>query len=128
MHSFWYDALIPTSDNLAAAERIMQFSLGWYAHPIFSENGDYPPLMKERVKERSLLEGTQTSRLPEFTQQEIDYIKGTADFFAISHFTSYIAHNRDEESYNETSFNNDVRVNVIEHYLSSISASDWLRV
>lgn len=126
MHSFWYSALLPTSANAAAAKRAMQFSLGWYANPIF--NGDYPEIMKERVRERSLMEGLQSSRLPDFTQKEIDYIKNTADFFALSHFTSYIAHDRDETSYNDTSFNNDVRVNVIEHYLSSISASDWLRV
>lgn len=126
MHSFWYSTLLPTSANVAAAERIMQFSLGWYANPIF--NGDYPAIMKERIKERSLMEGLQTSRLPDFTQGEISYIKNTADFFALSHFTSYIAYNKDEASYNDTSFNHDVRVKVTEHYLFSISASDWLRV
>lgn len=126
MHSFWYDTLLPIATNTAAAERIMQFSLGWYANPIFS--GDYPSIMKDRVAARSLLEGLEFSKLPEFTELEVDYIKGTADFFALSHFTSYIAHDRDEDVYNKTSFAGDVRVNVIEHYLSSLSASDWLRV
>lgn len=127
-HSFWYSALLPTTANKAAAERIMQFSLGWYANPIFSEGGDYPLVMQERVEERSLLEGRNVSRLPGFTLDDVEYIKGTADFFALSHFTSYIAHNKDEASYNETSLANDMRVNVIEHYFSSLSASDWLRV
>lgn len=127
-HSFWYGTLLPTTADKAAAERIMQFSLGWYANPIFSENGDYPSIMKERVRERSLLEGLNTSRLPEFTDEEVDYIKGTADFFALSHFTSYIALDKEEAQHNETSFSNDIRVSVIEHYLSTISASDWLRV
>lgn len=127
-HSFWYGTLLPIAADKMAAERIMQFSLGWYANPIFSENGDYPSVMKERIKERCLLEGTESSRLPEFTQEEVDYIKGTADFFALSHFTSYIAFNRNETNYNETSVANDIKVSVIEHYLSSLSASDWLRV
>lgn len=128
MHSFWYNAVLPTSANTAAAERIMQFSLGWYANPIFSKNGDYPNIIKERVEERSLIEGLETTRLPTFTQEEIDYIRGSADFFALSHFTSYIAHNEKEASYNESSFSNDVRVKVVEHYLAGSSASDWLRV
>lgn len=127
-HSFWYGTFLPTTVDKVAAERIMQFSLGWYAHPIFSENGDYPSVMKERILERCLLEGKESSRLPEFTQEEVEYIKGTADFFALSHFTSYIAFDKDEANYDETSVANDIRVSVMEHYLSSLSASDWLRV
>lgn len=39
---------------------IVQFQLGWFAHPIF--NGDYSDIMKTIVQERSLAAGLPTSR------------------------------------------------------------------
>ena len=44
-------------------------------HPIFSETGDYPAVMREYVDARSP-EGPGT-RLPKFNETEIEYIKGT---------------------------------------------------
>jgi len=40
--------------------------------------------MIDRIANRSALEGLSRSRLPEFTQEEIDYINGTHDFFALN--------------------------------------------
>lgn len=40
--------------------------------------------MIDRIANRSALEGFARSRLPEFTQEEIDYINGTHDFFALN--------------------------------------------
>lgn len=50
--------------------------IGWVLHPIFSKEGDYPPLMKERVDRNSIAEGRFHSRLPSFTQDEIELLKG----------------------------------------------------
>lgn len=67
------------------------FQLGWYAQPIFGK-GDYPEVMKQNVAERSFKEGFTESRLPEFTQSEIQYIKGTYDFFGLNHYsTEYVS-------------------------------------
>jgi beta-glucosidase len=55
---------------------LFEFQLGWFAHPIFSEEGDYPAVMKEYVARHSAEEGYPESRLPEFGQVWIDYIKG----------------------------------------------------
>ncbi|KAF6214888.1 hypothetical protein GE061_009633 [Apolygus lucorum] len=83
---------IPATDTIedkAASERCFQFSVGWFAHPIFI--GDYPPVMRERIDRFSIEEGRNTSRLPYFTRDEIDYIKGTADFFAANHYSISLA-------------------------------------
>ncbi|KAE8752460.1 hypothetical protein FOCC_FOCC000931 [Frankliniella occidentalis] len=69
----------------------MYAQLGWFAHPIFSETGDYPPAMKERVMVNSLAEGRSRSRLPTFTPEDVALVKGSADFFALNHYSSYLA-------------------------------------
>lgn len=102
--------------------------LGWISNPIFHKDGDYPDVMKQRILERSLLEGFNKSRLPEFSQEEIDFIKGTADFFALSHFTTYQADDDDEGEVGDPSFENDIRVVVSEDTSASLAASEWLRV
>ena len=59
-----------------AAERALQFKLGWFANPIFG-NGDYPAVMKQVVAKKSATEGRNVSRLPAFTDEEIRMNKGT---------------------------------------------------
>ena len=61
--------------DVEAAERAMQFKLGWFAHPIFV-NGDYPQVMKDKVYDKSMAEGRNESRLPQFTEQEKAFISG----------------------------------------------------
>jgi len=55
--------------------------LGWFAHPIYSADGDYPAVMKEYIARHSAEEGYPESRLPEFDQQWIEYIKGELILF-----------------------------------------------
>ncbi|KAJ8351664.1 hypothetical protein SKAU_G00231400 [Synaphobranchus kaupii] len=75
--------------EVIAADRAMQFQLGWFAHPIF-KNGDYPDAMKWMVGNKSELQGLPQSRLPVFTEQEKAYIRGTADIFCINAYTTKI--------------------------------------
>ncbi|XP_078142043.1 lactase/phlorizin hydrolase-like [Centroberyx gerrardi] len=76
--------------EVVAADRALQFQLGWFAHPIF-KNGDYPDAMKWQVGNKSELQGLSESRLPAFTEEEKAYIRGTADIFCINHYTTKIA-------------------------------------
>uniref|UniRef100_A0AAQ6AQ77 beta-glucosidase n=1 Tax=Amphiprion ocellaris TaxID=80972 RepID=A0AAQ6AQ77_AMPOC len=76
--------------EVRAADRALQFQLGWFAHPIF-KNGDYPDAMKWQVGNKSELQDLSESRLPSFTEEEKNYIKGTADMFCINHYTTKIA-------------------------------------
>uniref|UniRef100_A0A3B3XC26 Lactase n=1 Tax=Poecilia mexicana TaxID=48701 RepID=A0A3B3XC26_9TELE len=73
--------------DLVAADRAMQFNVGWFAHPIF-KNGDYPEALKAQVLVKSELQGLKQSRLPSFTDEEKNLIKGTADMFCANHYTS----------------------------------------
>lgn len=57
--------------------------LGICAHPIFSETGDYPPIVRKLVDENSKKEGKIRSKLPRFTEEEINEIKGTFHVFLV---------------------------------------------
>lgn len=75
--------------EVVAADRALQFQLGWFAHPIF-KNGDYPEAMKWQVGNKSELQGLSESRLPTFSEEEKSYIRGTADVFCVNHYTTKI--------------------------------------
>ena len=45
-------------------------------HPIYSKEGDYPAIMRELVDRNSRLEVWPRSRLPYFTKQEIEDLRG----------------------------------------------------
>ncbi|KAL7831075.1 hypothetical protein SRHO_G00305770 [Serrasalmus rhombeus] len=77
---------ITNQRDIEAADRYMQFYLGWFATPLF--NGDYPQVMKDYVGKKSAQQGLGSSRLPTFNPQEKSYIRGTCDFLGIGHFTT----------------------------------------
>ncbi|XP_054264181.1 myrosinase 1-like isoform X2 [Macrosteles quadrilineatus] len=87
---FYYRPATNNPKDLEAAERGLTFELGWVLHPIFSQEGDYPTIMKERVAENSMKEGRYRSRLPSFTPEQIEMIKGSADFLGLNHYTTYV--------------------------------------
>lgn len=62
-------------------ERAMQFMLGWYGHPIFSEDGGYPQVMIDEVGDR----------LPTMTTKAKHFIRGTADFLGLNYYSSRYA-------------------------------------
>ncbi|KAJ8681553.1 hypothetical protein QAD02_017345 [Eretmocerus hayati] len=67
-----------------------EFDCGWVANAIFSEKGDYPEVMKERIAMRSRSQGYHKSRLPKFSDQWVSYIKNSADYFGLNHYTSEV--------------------------------------
>ncbi|KAJ1520157.1 hypothetical protein ONE63_004373 [Megalurothrips usitatus] len=92
LNSEWFEPKNSSSEeDVLAAERAIQFKLGWFAHPIFSEAGDYPPVMRERVMANSLAQGLARSRLPAFSPAEVAALKGSADFFGLNHYTTLLA-------------------------------------
>ncbi|XP_060668455.1 beta-glucosidase 12-like [Ziziphus jujuba] len=78
--SYW---MVPFSDakhNKNAALRALDFMYGWYMDPL--TNGEYPHSMQSLVG----------NRLPKFTKQESDLVKGSFDFLGLNYYTSNYAH------------------------------------
>ncbi|XP_055890718.1 lactase/phlorizin hydrolase-like isoform X2 [Biomphalaria glabrata] len=113
--------------DVKTSERGINFYLGWFAHPIFV-NGDYPELMKQRVREKSALQGLPQSRLPEFTDDEKKLINGSADFLGSNFYTARLVTDDTASEPVTPNFYNDIgSFNDIDpNWLGA--ASPWLRV
>nr|XP_053617030.1 myrosinase 1-like [Plodia interpunctella] len=123
----WYD---PESENdIEAAEDAIQFEWGKYAHPIFSETGDFPPVMKEKIAAKSAEQGFLRSRLPKFTPDEIEYVRGSADFFGLNHYTTYLVYRNESvnTAYEVPSFYNDMECIRYQPSNWEGGASTWLK-
>uniref|UniRef100_A0ABI7XRV2 Lactase like n=1 Tax=Felis catus TaxID=9685 RepID=A0ABI7XRV2_FELCA len=96
---------INSPKDIEAAERYLQFCLGWFANPIYA--GDYPQVMKDRIGKKSAEQGLDMSRLPVFSLQEKSYIKGTSDFLGLGHFTTRYITERNYPSRQGPSYHND---------------------
>ncbi|XP_054418761.1 lactase/phlorizin hydrolase [Pteronotus mesoamericanus] len=125
--SDWAEPRDPSNqEDVEAARRYVQFMGGWFAHPIF-KNGDYNEVMKTRIRDRSLAEGLNKSRLPEFTDSEKRRINGTYDFFGFNHYTTVLAYNLDYDS-GISSFDADRGVAFIADPSWPDSGSSWLKM
>ncbi|XP_052759201.1 lactase/phlorizin hydrolase-like [Galleria mellonella] len=79
-----------TNHDVGLAELAMEFCTGRYSHPIYSEEGGWPPVIEQLMAEISRNQGYTRSRLPPFTKEEIELVKGTYDFYAMNQYTSRI--------------------------------------
>ncbi|XP_047994054.1 myrosinase 1-like isoform X2 [Leguminivora glycinivorella] len=80
--------LTDSPEDIQAGEDVMQFNTGMYSHPIFSSSGGFPPRVEQIVAEKSKEQGYPRSRLPEFTDEEREYCKGTSDFYGMNHYST----------------------------------------
>ncbi|XP_067010250.2 myrosinase 1-like [Anabrus simplex] len=88
LNTDWHEPLTNSTEDIAAADRARQFSFGMFAHPIFSTEGDYPAIVRELVDKKSKAEGRTRSRLPVFSKEMVEYIRGTYDYFGLNYYSS----------------------------------------
>lgn len=94
LNSDWAEPKDPAKpEDIAAADRYLQFMLGWFAHPIFVD-GDYPAALKAQIEQKKKeCPDSVPAKLPVFTPTESKRICGTADFFGLNHYTSRLVSN-----------------------------------
>ncbi|CAK1544192.1 unnamed protein product [Leptosia nina] len=121
-----------SEEHAEAANDALQFDLGQYAHPIFSENGDWPQVMKDYISAKSAAQGFYRSRLPQFTAEEVALIKGSSDFFGLNHYTTTIAYRNEslDGLHPSPSYPDDMNTGQYQpsNWVGSYPGTTWLKV
>ncbi|XP_052187022.1 beta-glucosidase 24-like [Diospyros lotus] len=106
----WFLPYAPLPSDKQAAQRAWDFMTGWFLDPLVT--GDYPFSMKAIVRDR----------LPTFTQEEEEVVRGSFDFIGINYYTSrYTKSLKIEPSDVPTSFDKD-------HYLQTLTEKDGVPI
>lgn len=86
--------------------------------------------MVEKIAEKSKTQGFLRSRLPEFAPEEVEYVKGTSDFFGLNHYTTYLVYRNESVIgyHNSPSYYDDREVIVYQSPEWEHGASGFLKV
>ncbi|XP_047022734.1 myrosinase 1-like [Helicoverpa zea] len=130
LDAFWADPKDPNNPNdVQAAKDYLQMHLDIYAHPIYSDVGDYPSFVRERVNNMSRQQGYSRSRLPYFSDEEIKMLQGSADFYALNHYTTFLmSHSSMEPGWMVPSLDHDTGVKMEQNESWPRPGADWLSV
>lgn len=101
--SIWAEPKTKNQSDIEAADREMQMSFGCYAHPIFSKGGDYPEIMTTTIAQLSAKQNFSRSRLPPLSADEIEMVKGSADFLGLNNYNTWLVSSK-ERNISEISF------------------------
>ncbi|MBN3296210.1 KLOT protein, partial [Amia calva] len=83
----WVDPAYSFSrEDVEPSIRVLDFRIGWFAEPIFGD-GNYPEGMRKWLQQRNTLD-LFSYQLPMFTEEDKKLVRGTYDFFALSHYTT----------------------------------------
>ncbi|XP_028960112.2 beta-glucosidase 24-like [Malus domestica] len=85
-----------SAEDKAAAERILDFELGWFMEPLVY--GSYPESMRRLVKDR----------LPHFTKEEEKMINGSLGFVGINYYSTRYGRNVPAKPQGPISYSDDL--------------------
>ena len=81
----WREPKTDTGPDRRAAQRALEFFLGWFTDPIY--RGAYPETMRARVADR----------LPHFSDEDVALLRDSSDFFGLNHYTTMYASHADPD-------------------------------
>ncbi|CAG9835810.1 unnamed protein product [Diabrotica balteata] len=111
LNSDWYEPQSACDTDICAAETKLQFQIGWFAHPIYI--GDYPEVMIERIRLNCDYNGYYNARLPVFSHSEIEYIRGTHDFFSLAYESAFYVTAAADNYWGNICYESDVGVELL---------------
>ncbi|KAJ8973207.1 hypothetical protein NQ317_018956 [Molorchus minor] len=121
--AIWAEPASNRTADVEAADRRLQFTFGLYGNPIY--NGNWPQVVIDRVGFRSEHENFPQSRLPEFTDEEIKYIKGTYDFVGLNSYSTELVEDASEQEFGEHSYDKDARIQTLTDPSWNTTAYGW---
>ncbi|WPH04842.1 Hypothetical protein R9X50_00773900 [Acrodontium crateriforme] len=106
-----------SKDDLEACQRKLEFSIAWYADPIY--HGEYPASMRSQLG----------SRLPSFSPEEKALVHGSNDFYGMNTYcANYIRHRSTPATADDYSGNVDILLSNKAHQpVGPITQSPWLQ-
>ncbi|KAH6671009.1 glycoside hydrolase superfamily [Halenospora varia] len=123
LNGHFYEPFDASSDiDKAAAERRMEFYIGWFGDPVFLGK-DYPAPMRAQLG----------SRLPEFTTEELNLLSQSASinaFYGMNHYTTKYARALPDPPADDDWTGNveELPVNSEGKEIGPVSGMGWLRV
>nr|WPM03633.1 glycoside hydrolase family 1 [Phyllotreta armoraciae] len=124
----WYEPADSGEENLETARIVREFEVGMYLNPLYHPDGDFPKVVKKRVEAVSKIEGYPESRLPSFTREEIDLMKGSCDFIGANLYTTFLVKHKEDSLFKGTSTLRDEGAEIFQDASWKASASSWLKV
>ncbi|XP_048237315.1 uncharacterized protein LOC124113782 [Haliotis rufescens] len=125
---FWSEPRDPLDTaDVEAAERSIEFYGGMFGHPIYVD-GDFPPVMKEKVAQKNKESGWPEDRLPPFSESEKKRIKGTHHFLGLNFYVASLGRDDPQPVTNPPTYNNDKDVTNYNNPNWPGSGSEWLKV
>eukprot|EP00347_Sterkiella_histriomuscorum_P021037 403335503 len=117
--NFAYPFNASEPDDVEAVDVITTFMFGWYMDPVVY--GKYPDVMIEAVGDR----------LPKFTDEQVELIKGSYDFIGLNHYTSNYV--RRDKTIKTTDWGSDSQciqspTNATGHVIGPRAENSWLYI